>query len=417
MGRRDPSILHLDLDAFFASVEQLLDPALGGRPVVVGGLGPRGVVSAASYEARRFGVHSAMPMAHARRACPGAVFLAPRFEEYLAFSRRVMAILRSVTPLVEPLSVDEAFLDVAGARRLHGSPEQIGASLRRRIREETGLPASVGAATTKFLAKMASEDAKPDGLVVIEPGRELAYLHPLPVGRLWGVGPATLGRLERMGVRTVGDLARVPEPALAAVLGAAQARHLHALARNDDERGVSPGRRAKSVGAEETFARDLHERATLEREVLRLADRVASRLRRGDVVARTVTLKVRFADFRTITRAHTLPHATDTAAEITEVARALLAEIDPAPGVRLVGVTASHLVPAGAVQASLPLGADLDRAAEERRRHAAVERAVDEVRERFGTGAVGPATLLPAPEGEGEGEEEEEDGRTWRRPG
>src|SRR4051812_28668372 len=228
--RDAPSILHLDLDAFFASVEQLADPTLRGRPVVVGGLGNRGVVAAASYEARRFGIHSAMPMARARRACPDAVFLSPRFDAYSDASNEVMAVMRDVTPLVEPISLDEAFLDVAGAQRSLGSGPEIGQLLRQRIRQETGLTASVGAATTKLLAKLASDSAKPDGLLVVAPGHEREFLHPLPVTRLWGVGPATRRRLERFGVATVGDLAKIPEPTLVRELGASAGAHLHALA-------------------------------------------------------------------------------------------------------------------------------------------------------------------------------------------
>src|SRR4051794_27351904 len=236
----DLTILHIDLDAFYASVEQLADPSLRGRAVVVGGLGPRGVVAAASYEARRFGVQSAMPMARARRACPNGVFLAPRFDAYRDASRAVMTVLRSFTPLVEPIALDEAFLDVAGARRLHGTGPEIAAAIRARVRDDTGLVASVGVATTKFLAKLASDASKPDGLLVVEAGTELAFLHPLPVERMWGVGPATRRRLADLGVTTVAELAALPEDTLTSALGQAAGRHLHALAWNRDERAVEP---------------------------------------------------------------------------------------------------------------------------------------------------------------------------------
>ena len=392
--REAASILHVDLDAFYASVEQLLDPALRGRPVVVGGLGRRGVVSAASYEARPYGVHSAMPMAHARRACPHAVFLAPRFHEYERFSGQVMEIFRSITPLVEPLSLDEAFLDVAGARRRLGDGPTIAALARRRIREEVGLVASVGVATTKFLAKIASDLSKPDGLIVVEPGAEDAFLHPLPIQRLWGVGPATLSRLERLGVRTVGDVANLPADALVAALGAAHGKHLSQLARNIDDREVTPDRETKSIGKEETFADDVRVRAELERELVRLADRVAGRLRHAGVEARTITLKVRFADFRTITRSRTRePTALST--EIAATARALFDPVDVAIGIRLLGISASQLarptVHAFERQGVLDLGADDHD--EDRERRSALENAMDEVRARFGADAVGSAVL------------------------
>jgi DNA polymerase-4 len=389
------SILHVDLDAFYASVEQLLDPSLRGRPVVVGGLGPRGVVSAASYEARPYGVQSAMPMAHARRAIPHAVFLAPRFAEYTRFSIQVMEILRSITPLVEPISLDEAFLDVAGARRRLGDGRAIGRYARTRITDETGLVASVGVATTKFLAKIASDMAKPDGLLVVEPGEEDAFLHPLPLGRLWGVGPATLARLETLGVRTVGDAARLPEATLVNALGASHGSHLSQLAHNVDERDVTPERATKSIGNEETFPRDVRARADLEREVVRLADRVAGRLRHAGLEARTITLKVRFADFRTITRSRTEPEPTALSTDITAIARELLAAVDVANGIRLLGISGSQLVTPTARQGVLDLGApDADGGDDSRARRTAAENAVDAIRERFGANAVGAGSLV-----------------------
>jgi DNA polymerase-4 len=399
-GTPTPGILHVDLDAFYASVEQLHDPALRGRPVVVGGLGPRGVVAAASYEARRHGVQSAMPMVRARRACPDGVFLAPRFDAYREASHDVLSILRSFTPLVEPIALDEAFLDVRGARRLHGTGPEIAAAIRARVHEDTGLVASVGVAGTKLLAKLASDLSKPDGLLVVEPGDELVFLHPLGVERLWGVGPATRRRLGELGVRTVGDLAAIPPSTLTNLLGEAAGRHLHELSWNRDLRPVEPSRVAKSIGHEETFPADIGERAALEHALARLADGVGSRLRAAGVVGRTVHLKVRYADFRSITRAHTLPEPTAVAAEIARTASALLDGVPVDGGVRLLGVAVSRLGPPGTRQPrlfALPEEAGgpeartprVARAADDRR--AAVERSVDAVRARFGADAVRPA--------------------------
>jgi DNA polymerase-4 len=303
-----------------------------------------------------------------------------------------------VTPLVEPLSIDEAFLDVAGARRLYGTATEIGALLRGRIRDETGLTASVGVATTKFLAKIASDMAKPDGMLVVAAGRELEFLHPLPVERLWGVGPATFARLERMGVRTVGDVAEVPLDALVAVLGNASGRHLHALAGNVDERPVKTRRVAKSIGAEETFGADLTAAPELDRELMRLVDRMTSRLRTAGVVARTVTVKVRYADFETATRARTLDDPADTAAAVLRVARSLLDGAELGRGVRLLGVHASQLTQRSPVQPALDLGSDVNADVVRDLREAAIESAVDEVRARFGAGSVGSATLLGRPD-------------------
>jgi len=383
------TLLHLDLDAFFASVEQRDDPALRGRPVIVGGTADRGVVAAASYEARAFGVHSAMPTVRARRLCPDAVFLRPRFDAYEAASREVMAIMRSVTPLVEPLSLDEAFLDVAGAGRLLGDPLAIAEHLRARIRSEVGLTASVGGATTKMLAKIASDLAKPDGIRIVEPGTELAVLHPLPVRRLWGVGPATHQRLERFGVVTIGDLAAMPEATLVSALGDGAGRHLHALAWNRDERAVEPGRGVKSIGHEETFATDRTDRADLVRELDRMVDRVATRLRAAGLVGRTVQVKVRYHDFRTVTRAHTTDLATDLATDIGAVARDLLAGLELGGGVRLLGVSVSGLREPGHEAEQLSFAAP--DAVEQRAERRALELAVDAVRERFGSDALGSA--------------------------
>jgi DNA polymerase-4 len=415
-ARPSTTILHVDLDAFYASVEQLHDPALRGRPVIVGGLGPRGVVAAASYEARRYGVHSAMPMARARRACPDGVFVSPRFDAYGQASRAVMDILRSFTPLVEPIASDEAFLDVSGAARLHGSGPECAVAIRDRVRAETGLTASIGVATTKLLAKLASDSAKPDGLLVVEPGTELDFLHPLPIRRLWGVGPATERRLAVLGVRTVGDLAAVPERTLVATLGEANGRHLHALAWNRDSRPVEPGREVKSIGCEETFPVDLTDRDRLGTEVVQLADRVGRRLRAASRAGRTVQLKVRYSGFRTITRSRTMPEPTDLAVDITRVARDLLDGVDVGDGIRLLGVTVQQLVPTGPSAGAGPAASDpelepgaapgggtgrsgagdqrdlFSAAAEAAGAHGALERSLDAVRARFGDQAVGPAS-------------------------
>jgi DNA polymerase-4 len=387
--RANVSILHVDLDAFFAAVEQLDDPSLRATPVVVGGLGNRGVVSTASYEAREYGVHSAMPMARARRACPHATFLSPRFARYQEKSEEVMAILHSVTPLVEPLSIDEAFLDVAGARRLLGEPEAVATTIRARVRDETGLTISVGAATTKFLAKLASDMAKPDGLLAIAPGTETAFLAPLPVTRLWGVGPATLKKLDRIGLRTIGDVAALDEAVLQGALGASLGAHLYALANNIDDREIVTDREAKSIGAEETFERDLHDRDECEHELVRLVDRVCARARKDALVARTVTLKIRFGNFETRTRARTLPDATDISTVFLATVREQLAQFEVARGVRLLGVSLSQLAPRPEVQTALDLR-DNTGGTEKR---AAVEDAVHNVRDRFGAGAVQPARL------------------------
>lgn len=349
------TILHVDLDAFYASVEVLANPELRGRPVLVGGTGPRGVVAAASYEARRFGVHSAMPMARARRLCPQAVILPPRFDAYSEASTRVHEVFRSFTPLIEPIALDEAFLDVSGAERLFGSPPEIGAAIRARIRSETGLAASVGVAGTKLMAKLASEAAKPDGLLVVEPGTELAFLHPLPVERLWGVGPATLARLRRFGVETVGDLAALPEATVVDALGRAHGHQLHALAWNRDERRVEPDRETKSIGQEETFAKDVHEPEVLRREAQRLAERVGARLRAKGVAGRTLTIKVRYHDFRTITRAVTVAEPVADSPDLAALAQELLSRVHIGGGVRLLGVSVRNLVAAPAHQGTLPL--------------------------------------------------------------
>ena len=394
------TILHVDMDAFFVACELLRRPELRGRPVVVGGSSDRGVVAAASYEARAHGVHSAMASSRARRLCTAAVFLPGDHAYYSAVSADGMAVFHDVTPLVEPLSLDEAFLDVAGATRLLGEPEAIAHDVRGRVRDELGLGCSVGVARVKLLAKLASESAKPrahlrgpqpgPGVVVVRPERELAFLHPLPVSRLWGVGPKTLERLGRLGIRTVGDLAAVERDRLVDLLGTGQGRHLHELAHARDPRPVVPGQRPKSVGHEETFARDLVSPEDLGAELLRLADAVGARLRRHALAGRTVTIKVRFGDFSTITRSITLDAATDSTAVVTRAAKGLLARIDPSPGVRLLGVSVSGFDAADARQLRLDLaGADVDDPAWED-----AEAAVDAIRARFGDAAIGPAAVV-----------------------
>jgi DNA polymerase-4 len=389
-----PSILHVDMDAFFVSVELLDQPELRGRPVVVGGSGDRGVVAAASYEARAHGVYSAMPAGQARRLCPHAVFLKGRHWRYSEVSAQVMAIFRDVTPLVEPLSLDEAFLDVSGARRLLGDGPTIAASIRGRVLDELGLTCSVGVAGTKFVAKLASEEAKPtasptgpifgSGVFVVEPADTLAFLRPLPVESLWGVGPATLAKLHRLGIMTIADLADLPEENLIAALGRSHGRHLHSLANGIDERDVVPDRGIKSIGHEETFGRDIRSRAVLDDELAKFADAVASRLRAQEVVGRTVQIKVRFGDFTTITRSATLDVAIDDAPAMLAVARALLDQVDPAPGVRLLGLSMSGLGADEGRQLTLDdaLGAPDWQGA---------SRTIDEIRSRFGDTAIGPA--------------------------
>ncbi len=391
----EPGILHVDMDAFFVSVELLDHPELRGRPVLVGGAGDRGVVAAASYEARAYGVHSAMSSVRARRLCPHALFLHGRHDRYGQVSEQVMEIFRSFTPRVEPISLDEAFLDVGASRRLHGPPIEIAAHIRRRVHDEVGLTCSVGVAPSKFVAKLASEAAKPRasvdgprpglGVKVVASDEVLDFLWPLPVSALWGVGPATLARLERLGISTIAELAAMPVELVTATLGTAAGRHLHALANGIDDRAVEPERPLKSVGHEETFAHDHHTRDTLEREVVRLADAVGSRLRQHGLAGRTVTLKVRFSDFHTITRSATRPEATDSTSLITREAKQLLAGVDPSSGVRLIGVSVSGLSAGATRQLSLDEAgaAGWDGATE----------AVDAIRARFGRAAIGPASL------------------------
>jgi DNA polymerase-4 len=398
MARTHRVILHVDMDAFFVSVELRRRPELSGKPVVVGGTGPRGVVAAASYEARRYGVHSALPSAIARRRCPHAVFLPGDHALYGEVSEQVHAIFDRYTPRVEPLALDEAFLDVSGATRLFGEGTTIASRIRGDIRDELGLGCSVGVAPNKFLAKLASVAAKPRatpdrviegrGVVEVVPGSELGFLHPLSVSRLWGVGPVTLDRLERLGIRTVGELAHFDQRALTRALGAGQSAHLHALAWGRDDRAVEPDREVKSIGHEETYPRDLVDPTELERELVRLADAVAARLRRQGQAARTATLKVRFAGFRTITRSVTMDTPADTASQMVAALQPALRALDVSVGVRLLGVSGSNLVEP---TQQLSLLTDTDAP------HRAAG-AIDQIRERFGPAAIGPASAV-GPEG------------------
>jgi len=424
------------MDAFFASVEVLDDPSLAGLPVIVGGSGARGVVAACTYEARRFGVHSAMPSSVARRLCPNAVFVDGRFHRYVEESGKLHAIFHSVTPLVEGISLDEAFLDVTGSRQLLGDGPTIATAIRRRVADELHLDCSVGIGRSKLMAKLASKAAKPSaspsgvtpgpGVVMVPPDRELAFLHPLPVRALWGVGPVTGRRLESLGILTVGDIAALPEGALQRYLGVAQGTHLAELARGHDPRPVVPEQEAKSIGHEETFASDVWERESLHAHLLRMVDASATALRRAELAARTITVKVRFSDFSMVTRSHSLVSPIDASPAIGAVATALLASVPADQGVRLLGVSLSGF---GTTDSGLQLTLDLDsaipadagiqtaggvdaddtragavdrlmQAQEEAERiqgsWATVTSAVDAIRARYGGSSVGPASLVGA---------------------
>lgn len=384
--RTEASILHVDMDSFFVSVELLDRPELVGLPVASGNDTSRSVVSSASYEARRYGVRSAMPVRRAKQLCPELVLIPPTFEKYRRASRQVMAVFQEFTPLVEPLSIDEAFLDVAGSIRLFGPPAEIARLLRERVRERTGLPASVGLAGTKFVAKLASQRAKPDGVLEIPPERTLDFLHPLPIEAMWGVGRATAATLQSRAIHTVGDLAREPLASLQRLVGLAAAQKLHDLANGRDPRSVVTERHEKSVGHEETFATDVLNRAVLERELLRLSARTGERLRAKGLEARTIAIKVRWSDFETVTRSRTLMEATNVTRRITETARALFADLDDLRRpVRLIGVRGEQLIDTGSSDAALWSDDDGLRA---------VDQVVDEVRGRFGASGVTPASLL-----------------------
>jgi DNA polymerase-4 len=380
----EATILHADVDAFFAAVEQRDDPSLRGRPVIVGAW----VVLAASYEAKAHGVRTAMGVARARRLCPDAVVVEPRMSAYSEASKAVYAVFDDTSPRVEGLSIDEAFLDVRGVRRLSGPPVEVAARLRRDVREHVGLPITVGIARTKFLAKVASGVAKPDGLLVVPPERELAFLHPLPVERLWGVGRVTAAKLHGRGIRTVGEVARLAEPALVSLLGRASGRHLHALAHNRDPRPVRPNRRRGSIGAQRALGRSPKTLADVDAALIGLVDRVARRMRAAGRIGRTVVLRLRFDDFSRATRSHTLPYPTSSTHAILATARALLATAAPlieARGITLVGVAVGNLGEGRAVQLALPFGLHSSDA---------LDAAVDEVRQRFGTAAITRAVLL-----------------------
>ncbi len=396
------------MDAFYASVEVLDDPALAGKPVVVGGGERRGVVAAASYEARRFGIHSAMPVATAKRLCPDAVFLPVRMSRYRDISDRIFGIFGRFTPLVEPVSIDEAFLDVTASVRLFGPPEAIARAIKAAVREETGLTVSAGVAPSKLVAKIASDLRKPDGLTVVPRGKVMEFLSPLPVGKLWGVGAVTREALRKMGVATIGDLGRVRPEVLESKFGES-GLHLHRLANGIDERGVETEREAKSIGHEDTYDADIRDLGAARKELLALADRVGARLRRHGVKGRTVTLKVKYADFTAITRAATLPTPTDDGGEIYRTVVPLLAKTEAGRRpVRLLGISVSRLAAEEAVPGEtwdqMPLfGGTPRRGTGEARparpaadpaRTAKLNAAVDRIRERFGRKGIGRATLL-----------------------
>jgi DNA polymerase-4 len=380
----EATILHADVDSFFASVEQRDDRSLRGRPVIVGG----GVVLAASYEAKAYGVRTAMGGRQARRLCPRAVVVSPRMSAYSEASKAMFRVFEDVTPLVEGLSIDEAFLDVGGMRRLAGSPTEIAVRLRRAVRREVGLPITVGVARTKFLAKVASGVAKPDGLLVVPPDGELAFLHPLPVERLWGVGPVTAEKLRARGLLTVGQVAALEETALVSMLGAAAGRQLHALAHNRDRRRVRPGRRRGSIGSQRALGRTPRSHAELDATLVALVDRVTGRMRRAGRAGRTVVLRLRFDDFTRATRSQTLPRATAETHVVLTTARSLLAAETPTiarRGLTLVGVAVANLESDAGVQLVLPFATSGG---------LALDTVVDEIRERFGATAITRAVLL-----------------------
>ncbi len=380
----EATILHADVDSFFASVEQRDDPRLRGRPVIVGA----GVVLAASYEAKAYGVRTAMSGRTARRLCPHAVVVSPRMRAYSDASKELFRVFEDATPLVEGLSIDEAFLDVRGMRRIAGSPAEIAARLRRDVRERVGLPITIGVARTKFLAKVASGVAKPDGLLVVPPHGELDFLQPLPVERLWGVGPKTAARLHDRGIRTVGQVAELTQDALVAMLGRASGRQLHALAHNHDRRRVRTGRRRGSIGSQRALGRRPRSFAEVDATLVALVDRVTGRMRRADRAGRTIVLRLRFDDFARVTRSHTLPRATAETDVVLRVARGLVAAAVPlieAHGLTLIGISVANLVHTRAVQLVLPFDAAGG---------AALDAAVDVIRDRYGTAAIRRAVLL-----------------------
>lgn len=386
----EANILHADLDSFYASVEQRDDPALRGLPVIVGG----GVVLAASYEAKAFGVRTAMGGRQARALCPQAVVVPPRMSAYSQASRAVFEVFHDTTPLVEPLSVDEAFLDVSGLRRVSGTPVQIGARLRDQVRDRVGLPITVGIARTKFLAKVASQEAKPDGLLLVPPDRELAFLHPLPVRRLWGVGAKTADKLRAHGIETVADVAELSELMLSSMVGGAMGRQLYALSRNIDRRRVVTGHRRRSVGAQRALGRagTSMSPGEVDAVVLNLIDRITRRMRKAERTGRTVVLRLRFADFGRVTRSHTMPRATASTEAILCSARALVAAAAPLiaeRGLTLIGFAVCNIDRDGAQQLELPF---VD--AVEARDSLTIDAAIDRVRGRYGNAALTRGVLV-----------------------
>jgi len=382
------TILHVDMDAFYASVSLRNHPELQGTPVIVGGGGTRGVVLSATYEARALGVHSAMPMSRARRVAPHAVILEPDHRMYAQVSRNVMALFSSITPLVEPLSLDEAFLDISGALRRLGAPAAIGELIRARVHDEQQITCSVGVATTKFVAKLASTRAKPDGMLIVPAGKVIEFLHPLPVGALWGVGERTEEQLTRLGLRTVADLANTPVSTLKRALGPAAGQHLHDLSWGRDDRSVTPHEPDKSMGNETTFPHDIDDPDVIHAYLLQLSDQVAGRLRSAGYVGRTIALKIRFSNFSTISRSRTLSHPTDVGKEIYDTARGLYDALGlQRVRIRLVGVRVEGLAGADGAPAQLLLGEP-----DHGRRDAEV--AIDGLRARFGDAAVRSARLV-----------------------
>lgn len=380
------TILHADLDAFYASVEQRDDPSLRGRPVIVGG----GVVLAASYEAKAYGVRTAMGGQQARRLCPAAVVVPPRMSAYSRASEAVFAVFRDISPVVEPLSVDEAFLDVAGLRRVSGEPVQIAAQLREEVRDRVGLPITVGVARTKFLAQVASQQAKPDGLLLVPPDAELAFLHPLPVRRLWGVGAKTAEKLQAHGIHTVAQVAELSESMLASMVGGAMGRQLFALSRNIDRRRVQTTRHRRSVGAQRALGRSRLSPAELDAVVIGLVDRITRRMRTAQRTGRTVVLRLRFDDFSRVSRSHTMPQATSSTEAILAAARVLVAAAGPLiceRGITLIGFAVANIDRSGAQQLELPLGGHLPDAID-------LDAAVDQVRRRYGNSALTRGVLV-----------------------
>jgi DNA polymerase-4 len=382
------NILHIDMDAFFALVEVRENPSLAGKQVIVGYDGNRGVVLSATYEARKLGVHSAMPMSRALRLAPNAIVVEPDHEKYSEVSENVMAIFESITPLVQPLSVDEAFLDISGAQKLMGTPSQIGEVIRARVSDEQGITCSVGVASTMFVAKLATNFAKPDGLHVVPADKVIEFLHPLPIGALWGVGEKTGEQLSRLGLVNVSDIANTPVKTLARVIGQAAAEHLYELSWGRDPRVVTPNQAEKSIGAERTFESDLDDPEEILAQILDLSNKVAKRLRTADYFSRTITIKVRFADFTSVTRSKSLPASTDLATDIYSTSKSLFEAMNlQRARIRLVGVRATGLVPASESSVQLEFS-ERDSGWRE------AEEAMDQVSLKFGNSAVKPARLI-----------------------